>query len=132
MIRALAILALSAITALAAPVRIMWPVEPAQVNVGFRVVKWSGATPITLGETTETSLTVDVKPGDLVSVIAFSPYFEDALPSPPYEIPPFPEKPKMVKVHLYRVTDLKRREILATYYLPKEVADNVQLGIETP
>ncbi len=131
----LVVLVVLATSAHGAQRRISWPVVAPQVGVSFKVVKLvDGGTPVILGETTSSSLVVDVSPGDKVSVIAFNSHFGEALPSPPVEIPPAPDPdPPMVKVRVYQLSaDLKTRREIATLYVPKRDKDFYQLGIETP
>lgn len=121
--------------AMGASRRISWPVTPPQVGVSFRVVKLvDGSAPVTLGQTNGNSLVVEASPGDRISIIATSPYFDDAPASDPIEIPAEPNSdPPMVKVRVYQLSDdLKTRREIATLYVPKRDRDFYQLGIETP
>lgn len=78
----------------AASHRISWSVTPPQVGVSFRVVRVvDGSAPVTLGETTVNSILVEASPGDRIAIIATSPFFDDAPPSDPIEIPPAPIDP---------------------------------------
>lgn len=130
----LIVLILSTIAAAADSYRVSWDIGPAQVGVNYRVVRLlPESAPLPLGETTGSSLVVDAKPGDQLAVIAFNDEFGEAEPSAPIEIPADPKpEPAMVKVHVYQISDLKTRRIVATLYLEKRQSDFFQLGIETP
>lgn len=139
----LAVLVILATSAHGGQHRISWNLAPAQVNVGFKVVKLvDGSDPITLGETTGSSLVVDVSPGDLISIIATSPYFDDAPPSDPFEIPPDPIDPGAFGPNVVKVT-LRRNPTLAppddpswkgvaTFYFDNDTKEFFDLKIETP
>lgn len=126
-------LILFSLAAAAVPVRVSWEIGPAQVGVNYRVVRLiDGSEPMPLGETSAASLVVEALPGDQLAVVAFN-ELGTAEPSAPIQIPadPKPETP-MVKVHVYQVSDLKHRRIVATLYVERKQADFFQLGIETP
>ncbi len=48
-------------------------------------------------------------------------------PIPPVDPAP---QPAMVKLHIYRISDLTHRELIATLYVPRKEKDFFQFGIE--
>lgn len=121
----LAILTLT-FTAPAAPVRVNWTAQNPGAGVSYRVVKLEGTSITQLGETSATSLVVDAKPGDKLAVVATSPYFPDAQPSAPVEVPPAPSG-RIYAVTIQASADMETWKDV-TILLPEEMTANGQAG----
>jgi hypothetical protein len=118
----LAILAITC-TAPAAPVRVNWTAQNPGVGIAYKVVRIDGTTSTPLGETSAASLVVDAKPGDKIAVVAFSPFFPDAPPSPPLTIP----SGRIFAVTIQASTDAAAWQTV-TILLPEEMTANGQAG----
>lgn len=112
-------------------VRILWTPQVPAVNVSYEVRRIDTPAEVLLGTTTGAFLDVDLPPGARVVVVARSPFFPDAPPSEPVEIPLEQEQPKVL-VHVWRTTNLKTKEKVATLFLDKKDAEFLFLTIETP
>lgn len=98
---------LTTCSALCDPYKVDWTVAQPQAGVSFKVVRWEGEVPVTLATTSRTSVTLELKAGDRISVIATSEHFPDAPPSTPLTIPAPPEQPRLIAVPIQISTDLK-------------------------
>ena len=124
MIRALAILFLSACAALAASVRVSWAMAQPQVGVNYRVCRVVGSSMTTLGTTSGASLVINANSGDQISVVAFNELGE-ASPSVPITLAA--PSGRIYAVTIQASTDTKTWQNV-TILLPEEMTANGQLG----
>lgn len=107
-----------------APVTVTWTKNAEPDIAGYRVyVNGTEA-----GTTNATRLTIDAKTGDSVTVSAFNAFLEGPQSAPSV----VKDAPKMVKVRLWRSTNLIDKTLVGEFYFDRKEREFFSLTIETP